>query len=66
MTEDSIDKLPQHPTADSVGQSTQPNSIPDENILSVTKKEIEEWDRFKTDERKPQFRSTENYRRGYY
>ncbi|MEO8416259.1 MAG: hypothetical protein ABI472_21540 [Ginsengibacter sp.] len=66
MTENKIDQHSLQDRNNSIRQSTQRNADlrPDETIIEV--QEIEEWDVIIPDQRRPQFRSDENYSRRNY
>ena len=66
MSENKNDQHSQQPAANFVQQSTQNTSDSDPDKISVKEQEIEEWDEVITDQRRPQFRCSENYGRRNY
>ena len=63
MTENKIDQPSQQPCYNSRRQSTQRNADLPRDKMTIQMQEIEEWDVVIPDQRRPQFRSDENYRR---
>jgi len=66
MTENKNDQQSQQTSKNSVQQSTQPTSDSDLDKISIKVQEIEEWDVVIRDQRRPQFRCSENYGRRNY
>jgi len=66
MTENKNDQHSQQTSNDSIQQSTQQTSDPDQDKIKIEVEEIEEWDVVVTDQRRPQFRYNENYGRRNY
>ena len=63
MTENKIDQPSQQPCYNSGRQSTQHKADSPNDKITIQVQEIEEWDVVITDQRRPQFRADENYRR---
>ena len=63
MAKNKNDQDSQQPAGSSVQQSIQHSSDSDLSEMNIKVQEIEEWDVVITDQRRPQFRSEENYRR---
>jgi len=63
MTESKNDQHPRQPATNFVQQPTQPTYASDPDKISIQAQEIEEWDEVITDQRRPQFRCSENYGR---
>ncbi|MDQ6845377.1 MAG: hypothetical protein M3Z92_13670 [Bacteroidota bacterium] len=66
MTENKNDQYSQPPATKSGQQLTQPTSDSDPDKISIEVQEIEEWDVVMTDQRRLQFRCSENYGRRNY
>jgi len=66
MTENKNDQLSQQTSNDSIQQTTQQTSDSDPDKINIEVEEIEEWDVVVTDQRRPQFRYSENYGRRNY
>ncbi|MDQ6843829.1 MAG: hypothetical protein M3Z92_05690 [Bacteroidota bacterium] len=66
MTENKNDQHSQQTSNNSDQQSTQHTSDSDPDKINIKTQEIEEWDVVMTDQRRPQFRSSENFRRRNY
>lgn len=68
MTENKNDQYCQQTSNDSIQQSTQQPSKVDQDKMNNKNKveEIEEWDLVVTDQRRPQFRFSENFGRRNY
>ena len=63
MPEIKNDQKSQQPPGTSGRQTTQHSSDPGLNKMDIKLQETEEWDAVLTDERRPQFRYSENYGR---
>ena len=63
MTENKNDQHSQQAVNNSGRQSTQRNADLSRDKMTIQMQEIEEWDVVITDQRRPQFRADENYRR---
>jgi hypothetical protein len=63
MTENKNDQHSLQAVNNSGGQSTQQNANSPRDKTTIQVQEIEEWDLVIPDQRRPQFRSDENYRR---
>ena len=66
MAEIKNDQHCQQPAGNSGQQSIQHNSDSDHSEMNIKALEIEEWDVVITDQRRPQFRCSENYGRRNY
>lgn len=63
MTESKNDQHTRQPVTNFVQQSTQPAYASDPDKISIEVQEVEEWDEVITNQRRPQFRCSENYGR---
>lgn len=66
MTENKNDQHCQQTGNDSILQSTQQPSNVNPDKMNIKVEEIEEWDVVVTDQRRPQFRHSENFGHRYY
>ncbi len=66
MTENKNDKHNLQPGYNSSTQSMQRNADSPNDKMVIQSQEVEEWDAVITDQRRPQFRATENYGRRNY
>jgi len=66
MTENKNDQHNQQAVNNSGQQSTQHNADSTRDKMNIQVQEIEEWDVVIPDQRRPQFRSSENYGRRNY
>jgi len=66
VTDGENDQYSQQTSNNSIQQSTQQTSDSDPDKINIEVEEIQEWDVEVTDQRRPQFRYSENYGRKNY